>query len=236
MSVLDKIKSLTDQLYPTGRAFRSIAGVRRKVRDGLAASEARFYDDLILTLDSILADNSNFTADDATAWERRLGLITGDGVPLEDRKLAILRKYNHPGEIKAREHYLFLQKQLRDAGFDVYVHENRFAYGDGTYYTLSPRDIDPGFPLIYYQHSPFIQHGNLPHGVTIGNKIVNHLSQSLDDQFDIGSSFRSSFFIGGPYLGQYAIVPEVRKMEFRQLILRVKPVQTVGFLFVVYSY
>src|SRR5688572_21021930 len=146
MSVLNKIQSLSKQLLPTGRAFKVPKdSYFQKLIDGLAESEQRAYDDALSILNSAIPDNDNFTADDATDWERRLGLITGDGVSLADRKLAILRKYNHPGEIKARQHYLFLQKQLRDAGFDVYVHENRFPYGDGTYYTLSPLNIDPAY-------------------------------------------------------------------------------------------
>lgn len=233
MSVLNKIKKLTEQLYPTGRAFKiPKESFFEKLIEALNESEKRAYDDAVSTIDSVIADNDDFTEADATDWERRLGLITGEGVSLEDRKLAILRKYNHPGEIKARNHYLFLQKQLRDAGFDVYVHENRFDYGDGTFYTLSPRDIDPSYPISNNMYSPYNQYGQLQYGGTLGNKVVNHINESLDAPFNIGSSFRASFFIGGPYLGDWAIVDLNRKNEFRQIILKTKPTQTVGFLFV----
>ncbi len=235
MSVLSKIQSLSKQLLPTGRAFKVPKdSYFQKLIDGLAESEQRAYDDALSILNSAIPDNDNFTADDATDWERRLGLITGDGVSLADRKLAILRKYNHPGEIKARQHYLFLQKQLRDAGFDVYVHENRFPYGDGSYYTLTPLDIDPLYPTLASQYSSFVQYGQVQYGGSFGNKIVNFISESLDNAFLVGSTYRASFFIGGPYLGNYADVPLNRKDEFRQLILRTKPVQTVGFLFINY--
>lgn len=233
MSALDKIKALTKQLFPTGRAFKMPKdGVLQKLMDGLAESEKRAYDDAVSILNSTIPDNDQFSADDATDWERRLGLITGTGVSLADRKLAILRKYNHPGEIKAREHYLFLQKQLRDAGFDVYVHENRFPYGDGSYYTLSPTVIDPGYPVVASQYSPMYQYGQIQYGGTLGNKVANHISESLDNGFVIGNDMKHTFFVGGPYLGDYATVPLNRKDEFRQLILRTKPVETVGFLFI----
>lgn len=235
MSVLDRIKILTKQLYPTGRAFKMPKdSIFQKLHDGLAESEKRAYDDAVSILDSTIPDNNNFSEDDATDWERRLGLITSSGVSLANRKLAILRKYNHPGDIRARQYYLFLQKQLRDAGFDVYVHENRFPYGDGTYYTLSPLNIDPGYPIVANQYSPFVQYGQTQYGGSLGNKVVNHISESLDNAFVIGSNFRQTFFVGGPYLGDYANVPLNRKDEFRQLILRTKPVQTVGFLFINY--
>lgn len=235
MSVLSKIQSLSRQLLPTGRAFKvPKESYFQKLIDGLAESEKRAYDDALSILNSAIPDNDSFTTDDATDWERRLGLITGDGVSLADRKLGILRKYNHPGEIKARQHYLFLQKQLRDAGFDVYVHENRFPYGDGSYYTLTPFDIDPSFPTLASQYSSFVQYGQIQYGGGLGNKIANFISESLDNAFLVGSTYRASFFIGGPYLGDYASVPSSRKDEFRQLILRTKPVQTVGFLFINY--
>lgn len=235
MSVLSKIKSLTKQLYPTGRAFKvPSGGVFEKLSDGLIESEKRAWDDANAILNSLLPDNSNFTADDATDWERRLGLITSSGVSLADRKAAILRKYNHPGDIKARQHYLFLQRELRAAGFDVYVHENRFAYGGGSYYTLSPFDIDPSFPTVSPQHSSFIQHGDLQHGGDLGNKIANSIYQSEDDNFSVGSTLRHTFFIGGAYLGDYVNIPQERELELRQLILITKPAHTVGFLFINY--
>lgn len=233
MSVLTKIKKLTKQLYPTGRAFKMpTGGVFDKLVDGLNESEARAWSDANAILNSILPDNNNFTADDATDWERRLGLITSSGVSLADRKASILRKYNHPGDIKARQHYLFLQRQLRAAGFDVYVHENRFAYGDGSYYTVSPLDLDPSWPIVSIQHSQFVQHGDIQHGGSLGRKVVNFIQDEQDDPFEIGNSFRFTFFVGGAYLGDYANVPIARKNEFRQIILMTKPVQTVGFLFI----
>lgn len=234
MPVLDKIISLTKQLYPTGRAFKiPHSGILDKLTTGLARSEVRAYDDAVSILNSMLPDNDNFTEEDATAWEKRLGLITNTAVVLSDRKLAIIRKMNHPGTIPARQHYLYLQKQLQDAGFDVYVHENRFDnYPDG-YITKTPADFSlTTYPFAYQQHSPIIQHGDIQHGLTYGDKVVNHISESLDDPFDLGDNLKSTFFVGGETPGDYADVDAERKDEFRQLILKIKPVQSVGFLLI----
>lgn len=142
MTVTETILFLTKRLFPTGRAFRiPHSSWSEKMHKGLIESEARAYNDAISTLDSAIPDNGNFTEEDATDWERRLGLITNTMVPLEDRKLAILRKINHPGTIKARQHYLYLQGQLRAAGFDVYVYENRFPDGSGGYITKTPIQV-----------------------------------------------------------------------------------------------
>ena len=183
-------------------------------------------------LNSLLPDNDDFTADDATDWERRLGLITSEGVDLETRKDAIERKWNHPGTIKPRQNYRFLERELQNAGFDVYVYENRFAYGDGSYFTLTPEEFS-GVPYstIELEHSDDTEHGSEEHGsLGFANKVVNYIEQAKDDFFDIGSNYKSTFFIGGPTPGSFANVDSNREIELRQLILRVKPTQTVAYL------
>jgi hypothetical protein len=234
MTTLEKIKKLTRQLYPTGRAFRmKEGGILDKLHAALAQSEARAWDDAISILDSTLPDNMNFTADDATAWERRLGLVTNGAVPLADRKAAILRKYNHPGTVPARNNWRFVEKQLRDAGFDVYIFENRFSDGMGGYVTVNPLTLTGGAGAVSVQHGQ-IQHGQAQHGGGYGHKVANSIYRSIDAYFATGTNLKSTFFIGGPYVGTFANVDADRETEFRQLILRAKPVQTVAFLFINY--
>lgn len=235
MPVLDKIISLTRSLLPTGRAFKApFGGAADTLYQALARSESRAYDDAVSILNSILPDNDQFTEEDASQWETRLGLISNPSVSLADRKLAILRKINHPGTIPARQHYLYLEKQLQDAGFDVYVHENRFPdYPDG-YITKTPVDFSlTTYPTVDQQYGTS-QYGDFQYGGTYGNKIVNSINQRSDDPFDLGSNLKSTFFIGGQTPGDYADVDAEREPEFRQLILRVKPVQCAGFLLINY--
>ena len=142
---------------------------------------------------------------------------------------------NHPGTIKPRQHYLYLQEQLQAAGFDVYVHENRFPIGGGAYETKTPEEVTGSGPTTQLQHGNPPQHGDGQHGSGTWNLIANNLDEELDRNFNIGSNLKSTFFIGGPYLGEYADIDETRKLEFRQLILRVKPVQTIGYLFINYT-
>lgn len=141
---LERIKKLTRNLYPRGRAFKMpYGGVFDKLHNALSVSENEALQSAVSILDSILPDNDNFTALDAADWERRLGLITNESLSLEIRKAAIRRKMNHPGTISARQHYLYLQGQLQAAGFDLYVFENRFPdYPDG-YYTIDPVSLFP---------------------------------------------------------------------------------------------
>lgn len=230
MDYLERIKKLAKALYPTGRAFKiNPDGNFDKLISGLAASENRAYQDALSILDSALPDNANFDADDATAWEIRLGLIVNESLDIETRKLAIQRKMNHPGDIPARQNYRFLERELRAAGFDVYVYENRFDDGMGGLETRSPEVVSGLSTTV--QHGD-VQHGDVQHGTGVFEMVVNNIEASRDATFNLGGSLRSTFFVGGTPIGTYANVDADRKDEFRQLILRVKPTQTIGFLFV----
>lgn len=223
--MFDKFMQLTRQLYPTGRAFKMpYGGYLEKLHMGLAVSEAQVYEDAVSILDSILPDNANFTTDDATDWERRLGMQTNLSVSLADRKAAIIRKLNQPGINPAKGHYLNLERELQLAGFDVYVHEN---IPDQSPYAFSG--------IVTYaeiQHGD-TQHGILQHGINYTNKIANYIDETKDLYFSLGGTFKSSFFISDMY-GGMANVPLARKSEFRQLILKIKQVQSIGFLYINY--
>jgi uncharacterized protein YmfQ (DUF2313 family) len=356
MSVSEKLLALTRQLYPKGRAFKMPAdGFIERLHRALSVSEQQVYEDALSILNNILPDNDGFTADDATAWERRLGLITNESVSLADRKLAIIRKINHPGIIKSRQSALYLEGQLRAAGFDVYVFENRFLeeiigieltndadfdsngawYGimgnpilfntgsvdittlfdrtlvspgiidsgktyqievvldsissgsisifgatptitiittvgthiftftsdllidDATvslsatlgsaatisrfsikevteeYVTKTPEELSGNTFITYIEHGE-VEHGEVESGGVYNNLIVNHIDEDRELGFELGGNLRGSFFVGGTPVGTYADVDIERKDEFRQLILKLKPVQSVGFLFINY--
>lgn len=208
-------------------------GTLEKLHNGLNLSEVRAYDDARSILDSALPDNDSFTTDDATDWERRLGIASSNAVPLADRKLAIIRKINHPGTIKARQNYRYVEAQLQAAGFDVHVYENKFPDGSGGFVTKTPEQI-LGTSAGAAIHSPTVRHGTIRHGGTYSNKIVSYIEQEKDAQFVVAPNFRSTFYIAGGTINTFANVLASRKTEFRQLILQLKPVQECGFLFVNY--
>ena len=144
---------------------------------------------------------------------------------------AIKRKINHPGTIPARQHWIYLEKTLQDAGFDVWVHENRFFEG-GMWVTKKPEDLNPNFTTGSLTHGSPLQHNQQQHGGVLRDKIVNSLSPRVDRIFNLGNNFRSTFFIGGEILGTFASINEQRETEFRQLVLKTKPVQSVAFPFI----
>lgn len=235
MSVPDKILSLTRQLYPKGRAFRMpFDGALEKLHMALSLSEARLQADIISVLDSALPDNDNFTEDDASAWEARLGLITNETVPLSDRMLAIQRKMNHPGVIPARQAASFLEHELQAAGFHVYVYENIFDDGMGGFETRTPLEVSGVDFLVDLEYGVPEYGDGSEYGGIYSNLIANSITAEGDAAFDIGPNLRSTFFIGGAPLGQFANVDSARKLEFRQLILKIKSAHCVGFLFINY--
>lgn len=225
MPVFDRIMKLTRQLYPKGRVFKiPFESDFEKMHEGLAASETRFYDDTSSLLDSILPDNDNFTVQDATDWERRLGLITNTAVSLDNRKTAILRKMNHPGTIPARQHFLYIEGQLQLAGFNVFVHENTLGE--------TPGDVS-GTPGNIVTHGQ-VNHGSTNHGTSFFDKVANSIDSDADLGFATGANLLATFFIGGAIKGDFANLPKNREIEFRQLILKLKPAQTIAFLFIQY--
>ena len=411
MSYISNIlMKLTKGLYPSGRAFRMPdKGVFKYFTIGYLLQVEEAYNNILAVEDGYIPDNDNFTETDATFQERRFGLIVNTAVSLADRKLALIRKMNHPGTIKARQNWRYVQAQLRASGFDVYIFENRFladpiniltdwdkgtfenlpvdltsvnpdsisnpssvgrdsdnprtgvyslsffapvagivflgggfttttaisltsgetyilegyalfeqigafAYindplnesfvrmgffttggalitadvtfdtieGNATTYTkitatiIPSSDIDVvigsykggtvasvGAQKIYLddvsvfipptnfvtktpqeiaispntnvvQHGQF-QHGATQHGQGYTYQIVNSIDNANDALFNVGDNFKSTFFISSSVLGINAVIPEARETEFRQLVLKLKPVQTVAFPFISFT-
>lgn len=210
-------------------------GILFRLHRALAISEAKLYSDARSTYDSILPDNPNFTAQDATDWERRLKIYTHN-TDLPTRILAIIRKMNYPGSTAPRQSSIYVESQLRAAGFDVHVYENIFPDGSGGWMSESPATV-LGFPIglaVYGSvHYGEVDYGGgySDYGVSIA---ANHIEDYKDATFDFGSSYSSTFFIAGSTITTFASVPETRHAEFRELIFTLKPLQTIGVLFVNY--
>lgn len=234
-SVSNALASLSKNLYPNARAFTTPAGgTLFRLHRALALSEERAYNDALAVMNSILPDTNNFTAADATDWERRLGIAAAPSTPLATRKQAITRKMNHPGTQVVRQHYDYIQAQLQAAGFPVTIYENKFPDGSGGYITKTPQQI-LGYSSGNAVHATATQHKTaLHHGGQFSNKIVNSVDELPDFGFNIGSNYYSTFYVAGASLTTFVSIPVARKAEFRQLILQLKPAQTVGFLFINY--
>jgi len=226
---LDK---LTKQLFPTGRAFKFPNG-----KNGALVMEAineNVNTAIVETkgiLNTILPDNDQFTEADATVWEKRLALQTSED--LEIRKANISRKLNQPGACKGRMSLLYFQNQLQKAGFNVYVHPNKFSDGMGGYTVINPGDGSGEFT----QHGLAI-HGISTHGSTgfkYDSQITNHDNKAYEvPPVYTNEQLRATFFIGGSSFPNVAYIPAEREKEFRKLILTLKGQHLVGFLITQY--
>lgn len=227
-SRLDILDDLSVQLYPTGRAwYRPENGVFDKFHEAINVSFVRLIEKTDLLLDSVFPDNDNFDKNDAALWEYRLGLITNENTSLELRKEAIKRKLGHPNNIKARQHPLFIENQLRLAGFDVYIHENKKPY-------KTPNEVAE-LEIIPTEHGGDSQHGEGLQSGGAGFQVIANSIKSVEF-FSVGGDDKlwATFFIGGKNLGDIAEVPESRLKEFKELVLKLKPAHTVAFTLITY--
>lgn len=232
MSTEEIILKLTKQLLPTGRAFKAPKNsLPYKLLKALSKSEARAYDFAISTLDRVLPDNNNFSANDATLWEKRLNLpVAPSGLNLTERKLKIDRKYAFPGTAIYRQNYRYIQDQLQKAGFNVWVHENRFPDGMGGY---EPVDVTDNAAL---QHGFDVEHG---YGTQMGEVFLDLLANSADpnESYSLGEdpeNLKGTFFIGGETYPNRAIIDVDEIRNFRKLVLQLKPAATVAVLLLDY--
>jgi hypothetical protein len=130
---------------------------------------------------------------------------------------------SYPRGIEARQNKLFIENQLRLAGFDVYVHENLPPY-------QTPDEI-VSLSLELTQHGSGTQHGGgTQHGYINYDVIANEAI--VNESFGVGSNLWATFFIGGENLGEMATIPINRLIEFKELVLKLKPAHTVAYTFI----
>jgi len=235
MSIEDDFLALSKQLYPTGRAWWiPEGGAFEGLCKALNKEKVQFYNDSTSLYDDILPDNNNFSASDATVWERIYGLGGNANLTLTQRKQALLQAMSFPGQQPARSHYLFIQSELQAAGFNVYIYENIFPDGMGGFKTKTPQEVSGSSSILSAIRYGQANYGQVRYGQAYNNKIANSINDADDLNFDLNGSLVSTFFIGGTTLGSFATVPSARHNEFRQLLLKLKPVQAIGFLFISY--
>jgi len=237
MSYQEEAHKFLLRVWPYGRAFKfPYMGYMWRLLRAFAQSIGRWFNSGNSVLDSIIPDNDNFDETDAANWERVLGIASSSGTSLSDRKAAIFRKLSHPGGQPARQHYLFLESQLRLAGFNVRVYENRFDDGMGGLETRTPGEI-LGITTALAIYGDY-EYGEVSYGASWADDgisiIANYIDEYKDLYFDFGSDYRSTFYIAGETIDTFADVPLARKTEFRELILKLKAAQCVGFMFVNY--
>ena len=222
--IVTELTNLVDELYPTGRAFyKPKGGTFDLLHDAINLSFLRFINEYTNLINASIPDNENFTKEDASFLEYKYGLTDRTGNDLDFRKSALRRKIGHPNNIKARQGRSFIEDQLRISGFNVRVFENTPPY-------KTPSEVG-GTIVDTTQHGEDTQHGEGTfHGGVTFEVIANKIDP--DESYGVGDNLWASFFIGGNELGQTAVIPESRRDEFRELVLKLKPAHLAAYIFV----
>jgi hypothetical protein len=219
---------LTTEVSPV-----SSGGIMYRLYRALSLEFGRLWAAVVNVQDAALPDNPNFTIEDAHRWYARLGLYDSGAVSLSDMKMAITQKMSWAVTPLDKQRYLFIQGQLQAAGFDVYVYENRFLPGPTTKTVAEVLGIPVGRAVYGSFHYGEVDY-NETYATAGVSLLANYIEDEKDATFSIGSNYRSTFFVAGATIDTFADVPESRHIEFRQLLLQLKPAQTVGFLFINY--
>lgn len=225
--------AMVDLLYPTGRAWDMPSGSNfSNLHAAFNDSFLQVAQDAFATLDNTFPDNENFDANDADIWEYRLGIPYNSALTLDQRRQAIYRKIAFPQNIKARQHYLYIQDMLNLAGFNVKVYENIYFDGGGHLYQKTPQEV-LNVAVQVAQFGPPSQFGG---GMQFGGGGYQVIANSdAREVYTTGGILWPTFFIGGDPIGSTAVIEKSREKEFRTLVLKLKPAHTVAFIFVTYG-
>ena len=237
MATQDTFLRIAKMLQPTGSAFRiPFASNFEKMYKAIVSDSiggvGKLYNDVRSIANEQLPDNDNFTIEMARRWYVRLGLFDSGSVPLADMKAAINQKLSFPNTPLNKQHYLFIEEQLRMAGFDVRVYENRFLPGPTTKTPSEILGVAAGNAVLdtFELNELELDEEWIDTDITL---VMNYLEEEKDATFPI-LDYRSTFYIAGATIDTFADVPLSRKIEFRQLILNFKAAQMCAILFVNY--
>lgn len=224
---LIELFDLVNQLYPTGRAFvMPEDGIFKKLHQSINVSFLNVINMYRQLFDSSIPDNDNFSDVDATFLEFKYGLITNQQTSLELRKQALNRKIGRANNQRPRQSSNYIQQQMNEAGFNVTVHENTPPYQNIGSILLGS--------LASSEHGLDFQHGGMAqHGGTTFEVVANSINQEFISS-PTANQLWATFFIGGETLGETADIPESRRREFRELVLKLKPAHLVVYLLINY--
>jgi hypothetical protein len=216
LQFLQEFETLNQQLYPTGRAWWRVPGtVFSLFNEALSLSDSRLYSAIQNMQLGLIADNYNITDIDIERWESVYGIVSRG--TRQERIDLINQRMSYPNNILARQSIGFIELQLNNAGFDVSL------------------NYDPDYNPKGAIHDEFLfgtkVHGAIPETYTI---CANYIRESQDADFEIKNYYKKVFYVGGETLGTEADVPSARKNELRELILQLKPADTVAVLFINY--
>ena len=242
---------------PSGDAFQGEPNTdSHRYHQATSTVFAQALDDFLsvqnLTIPKVPVDQ-DFTIQDLMRLENAYGLLINNSIPVQDRVNSLNQRMKGASGYAGRNSAQWLQDQLFNAGFQVYVLENKFPDGSGGFIPKIPR-WETG--TIFLADDEYLGNetpvekeaimGRNQLSVTSQPKIVNSIYPEEDSAFDLGDLedennplLKTTFFLTGgtggavgvrgiPNYDTDAFVPANREIEFRILVLANKPAHTVA--------
>lgn len=212
------------------------------------------YEEAEAILDQMFPDNENFTEIDLENNERVYGIRPSSSLSIEEREQILINKMKNGRGVVERCHYSYLEEELRNNGFDVYVHENRFLseitgtrVGSASVGSAIVGHFSGGDGFIVKELFPYTELCsdyieaekdagiyNRQDRATVGSKTIGSIVLADEFPFDRKSQLANTIMIGGETYPDFADVPQSRKREFRELILKTKPAHITAALYINY--
>ena len=248
------IRDITDKLFPTGRAHKT-GDIGDRMRDALSDGVETINDSIDSLIDGVLPDNANFTIDWCLRHERMYGLSVLQADTLQDRMDRILNHIAPPPPNTGMLSLQVLQDEIDAAGWGgvLYIHENvngllpQFVLpqltfpsqlgdaqgGDGQLGGINFVDDYPqfyDFDQLGDSQGGDGQLGNMP----LFNNIIANSIVRKDDLYTNLTPLENTFYISGVNIGDIVTLPQADEIPLRQLLLNIKPLNSVGFLLIEY--
>ena len=237
-------ETLIDKLFPTGRAwlqkpFKIMTAIKGGIADELEDARAA----ALLLKDSIFPSfmDEQFISD----WESRFRLPVQSALTIEERRERLVAQWLS-GTGQTAEH---IQNKLQESGFDVYVTDGvsdaefdsllgEYVLGD----FVLEGSVVIGERVVANPCAQFSSVGTILGDFVLGDNfvldknrpriIVNHIDNTLENEefcpLDT-EDYKYVFYIQGgpgPALGEIATIPAARYKEFREIVLKYKPMNS----------
>jgi uncharacterized protein YmfQ (DUF2313 family) len=214
------ILKLKKQLLPTGRAFNCAPDSNfETLLLGGSTAEATAFNDSLNIIEGLFSDNDNFLESDCERWENIFGIYSSVNDTLANRKLAIMRRMAFFSNVKGRQSKVYLQYALQLAGFDCYIFE--YDYIKDKITTIAHANNT------FHSNSSYLGSSVIPSHT---GYIMNCVEQSEENDLVItNDNLKTMFWIAGADFS-YFEVPIEREIEFRNIVLRIKPLHTIAIL------
>lgn len=205
-------KNLEKDLYPTGRALKCAVGSNKeKIHESIHLLFEGLEDSIKTFINSLFPDNDTITNQELSFLEFIYGVYYKDNVSDNIRKERILDKIKYTKPHVYRQSLIYIQEVLNQRGFDVTIVDN---LNEIPSEAINNNNIQHSLNVL---HGETTQHGKIGINVIANNLDINETI--LISELDQNKPF---------YIYIETPIASDRLVEFRELVLRIKPAHLVA--------